>query len=176
MDFYHDGNHLTTGQCTTLHWVVQSATDVTLDGNPVDHQGFDYECPQSTTTYVLLAWNANGQVRDEITITVSPRSPTGSATFDLRASCNLAFGGTGYQFFVTNIQVQYPGQQSDPVTFDAYVGDPGSMVLVGSVDVPPLYLNFASSWPYMTDKPCCEIIIRDNDDLNPANDSYSRCY
>ncbi|HEY71212.1 MAG TPA: CSLREA domain-containing protein [Anaerolineae bacterium] len=75
MDFYDDGNYLLLGQCTTLHWEVQNAETILLNGNPVDPQGLEYVCPQSTTTYILLAWNASEQVQQAITVEVDLGEP-----------------------------------------------------------------------------------------------------
>lgn len=75
MDFYDDGDYLLLGQCTTLHWEVLNADQVRLNGDPVDPQGIEYVCPQSTTTYILLAWNLNQQAQEAITIEVDFGGP-----------------------------------------------------------------------------------------------------
>jgi CSLREA domain-containing protein len=75
MDFYDDGDYLILGQCTTLHWEVLNAEAVMLNFNPVDPQGHEYVCPQSTTTYILLAWNLNQQAQEAITIEVDYGAP-----------------------------------------------------------------------------------------------------
>jgi len=138
MDFYDDGNNLTLGQCTTLHWEVQNATSVTLNGSQVDPQGFDYECPQSTTTYVLQAQNASEQVQEEITIEVSLLQPAAApATYDLTAFC-WSPPTDHFVFSAIIFHVEYPEQTTVPITFDAYTGDLGNLILVDSIDVPSL--------------------------------------
>jgi CSLREA domain-containing protein len=75
MDFYDDGDFLLPGQCTTLHWEVLNADAVMLNFSPVDPQGVEYVCPQSTTTYILLAWNLDQQAQEAITIEVGLGDP-----------------------------------------------------------------------------------------------------
>jgi len=75
MDFYDDGDYLLLGQCTTLHWLVRNATSVMLNGAPVEAQGLEYTCPQSTTTYILQAWNASEQKQEAITVQVELGEP-----------------------------------------------------------------------------------------------------
>jgi hypothetical protein len=55
IDFYADSLMLQSGQCTNLHWAVQGAFSVRLDGQPVDPNGQRQVCPQATSTYRLEA-------------------------------------------------------------------------------------------------------------------------
>jgi hypothetical protein len=81
MEFYDDGNYLLLGQCTTLHWEVQNAANVMLNGVEVDPQGLEYVCPESTMTYILTAWNDDEIAVEAITIEVEllhpPAAPVG---------------------------------------------------------------------------------------------------
>jgi CSLREA domain-containing protein len=81
MEFYDDGNYLLLGQCTTLHWEVQNAENVLLNGVEVDPQGLEYVCPELTTTYILMAWNDDEQAVEAIMIEVQllqpPAAPVG---------------------------------------------------------------------------------------------------
>jgi hypothetical protein len=181
VNFHDDGNQLTLGQCTTLHWTVENAVDVTLNGDPVDPQGYDYECPQTTTTYVLLAWNAAEQVQEEITISVQTAV---SPNFDLQAWCYFYHesdtGNDFFFFFVSSSQDSLG--ISGPVTYDKYLGDLNDMVKRGaSIPVDPLSPGESSPKvsihlhdPY-ADAQCCRIVIRGNSDKYPSNDSYESC-
>jgi hypothetical protein len=81
--FTDDGHDLTYGQCTTLHWTVENATHITLNGNPVEAQGLEYTCPETTTTYILLAWNTQEQQQEAITVYVYLQPPTAPAQFSI---------------------------------------------------------------------------------------------
>jgi hypothetical protein len=67
---------LTPGACTTLRWWVSDATQLTLDGTPVNAQEQRQICPPTTQRLVLTAANAAGQTVREITVRVSGSSPT----------------------------------------------------------------------------------------------------
>ncbi len=113
MEFYDDGHELIFGQCTTLHWIVENATSISLNGDSVEPQGLEYICPQSTTTYILHAQNAEEQKLEAITIEVyliqPPASPAQLSIF--RRACNpstyvmelewidMAHNETGYRVY-----------------------------------------------------------------------------
>jgi CSLREA domain-containing protein len=80
MDFYDDGNYLLLGECTTLHWEVQNAENVMLNGVSVDPQDLEYVCPESTMTYILMAWNDDEQAVEAITIEVEILQPPAAPT------------------------------------------------------------------------------------------------
>jgi hypothetical protein len=69
-------SELTPGACTTLQWWVSDATQLTLDGTPVNAQEQRQICPPATQRFVLVAANAAGQTIREITVRVSGSSPT----------------------------------------------------------------------------------------------------
>jgi hypothetical protein len=54
---------------------VLNAEAVMLNFTPVDPQGHEYVCPQSTTTYILLAWNLDQQAQEAITVEVEQEPP-----------------------------------------------------------------------------------------------------
>jgi hypothetical protein len=59
-----------SGECTPLEWGTQGATEVTLNGEPVDQGGVREVCPQATTNYRLTA-RAGDQVQErEVTVNV----------------------------------------------------------------------------------------------------------
>jgi CSLREA domain-containing protein len=89
IEFTDDGHDLTYGQCTTLHWTVENATHITLNGNPVEAQGLEYTCPETTTTYILLAWNDDEQQQEAITVYVFLQPPTAPVQFSIGSrTCN----------------------------------------------------------------------------------------
>ena len=67
---------LTPGACATLRWWVSDATQLTLDGTPVNAQEQRQICPPTTQRFILAAVNAAGQTVREITVRVSGTSPT----------------------------------------------------------------------------------------------------
>jgi hypothetical protein len=79
IDFRADGMMLQPGQCTNLHWNVQGAFSVRLDGQPVDPNGQRQVCPNATTTYRLEADAGDRVEMREVTIQVeggNPPAPT----------------------------------------------------------------------------------------------------
>lgn len=177
VDFYRDGAQLTAGQCTTLHWLVQNATEVTLDGNPVDHRGFEFKCPQSTTTYTLQASNTAGQVQKELTVSVSQPSAASRPSYDLAASCWYSYDcwTEAYCRFFQVLSSRDSSGTSYPIVVDLYVGQPGSLSLVQSTNVSPLEPGQGVTLYYGGLVQCCQIVLRNNYDLDPGNDSYLSC-
>jgi hypothetical protein len=177
VDFYDDGDQLTIGQCTTLHWVVGNAADVSLNGNPVDDRGFEFTCPQSTTTYTLVAANAAGQVRRELTVSVSPPSSTSSPTYDLAASCWHSYEcwTEAYCRFFRVLSSRESTGTSSPIVVELYVGAPGYLSLVQSTTVSPLEPGQGVTFYYGGLVQCCQIILRNNYDLLSTNDSSISC-
>jgi hypothetical protein len=79
IDFRADNQTLQPGQCTTLHWNVQGAFNVRLDGQPVDPTGERQVCPKATTTYRLEVDAGDHVEMREVTIQVgggNPPAPT----------------------------------------------------------------------------------------------------
>jgi hypothetical protein len=59
------------GGTSTLSWRVRGAQTVTLNGEPVDHEGTLEVSPDSTATYILIADDGEGETEEhEITIIV----------------------------------------------------------------------------------------------------------
>lgn len=177
VDFYSDGDQLTIGQCTMLHWVVQNATDVTLDNNSVDHRDQEFICPPSTQTYTLLASNTAGQVQKELTIAVFQAAAESLPTYDLAASCWNSFNcwtEAECRFFRV-LSAQGSSGISYPIEIALYVGGPWSLSLVQSVNVNPLGPGQGVTLYYGGPVQCCQIILRNNHDLDPGNDSYRSC-
>ncbi|HEY71214.1 MAG TPA: CSLREA domain-containing protein [Anaerolineae bacterium] len=127
--FTDDGHDLTFGQCTTLHWTVENATHIKLNGNPVEAQGLEYTCPQSTTTYILLAWNAQEQQQEAITVYVYLEPPAMPAQFSISSrTCNekqyfltlqwidMADNETGYRVYRDGVLIATLGANADSYT------------------------------------------------------------
>jgi hypothetical protein len=177
VNFYDDGDHLALGQCTTLHWAVENATHVTLNDNPVDPQGYEYMCPEITTSYALLAWNASEQVQEEITIVVSADQPP--PPYDLAAVCIVQdYDGVLFDSYWVQCLSSPPITSPKTIHVEYWRGTPGDMYLwygtdkqfeqCGRISGPSAILPEGDS--------CCRTVITDANDSNPANDSYTYCY
>lgn len=71
VDFWVDDDSLIAGECTTLHWDVEHATAVYLDGEGVPGHATREVCPTDTTTYNLHVEAPSGNVDRSVTVTVS---------------------------------------------------------------------------------------------------------
>jgi hypothetical protein len=69
---------IASGSSSTLLWVVENATSVTIDNGvgSVDVAGTATVSPTTTTTYTLTAKNNFGQATAQATVTVVPPPPT----------------------------------------------------------------------------------------------------
>jgi hypothetical protein len=177
MDFYHDGDQLVVGQCTTLHWVVQNATEVTLDGNPVDSRGSEFTCPLSTTTYSLSASNTIGQVEKELTISVSQPTAANRPAYDLAATCMNSYScwTEAECHFFRVLSPHDSSGTSAPIVVNLYVGVRGYLSVVQSATVNPLEPGQAVILYYGGPVQCCQIVLRNNYDLDPDNDIFLSC-
>ncbi len=176
IDFYDDGNYLAPGQCTTLHWIVQNAAEVTLDNDPVDAQDYRYICPQSTRTYVLQAQNDVEQQQQSITVVIAaqPESP-GSLVYDFRALCGP------YVDLNPLFQIYFegqPGELSGPITYELYTAiDLDHFFAPDYVDSASKILDGHSySITYASPHTCCQIVLINSNDTNLANDTYTTCW
>jgi hypothetical protein len=79
INFWADSTNLTAGNCTTLHWDVEHATAVYLNGAGVAGHATQQVCPPSTATYTLHVEYAGGATDRQITINVT--APARSFTF-----------------------------------------------------------------------------------------------
>jgi hypothetical protein len=74
--FWADRDSIAAGECTTLHWAVEHATAVYLDGGGVVGHGSRKVCPGGTKTYTLHVDAPSGSVDKHVTIQVSaPADP-----------------------------------------------------------------------------------------------------
>lgn len=75
--FYANPASITAGQSSTLIWVTQGATSVTISPNvgTVNPSGSVSVSPTATTTYTLTATGPNGTVNQSATITVGSTTP-----------------------------------------------------------------------------------------------------
>jgi hypothetical protein len=80
VDLYAEPEHIIAGQCSTVHWSVENAGVVTLDGEGVQPKDARYVCPQQTETFELRVLNDSGEYAYDVTITVTQPSPTPRAT------------------------------------------------------------------------------------------------
>ncbi|MFQ5409914.1 MAG: hypothetical protein ACE5FI_16015, partial [Anaerolineales bacterium] len=71
VSFTADSTSLVARQCTTLHWSVQNATAVYLNGQGVVGQSSQQVCPGQTTIYSLHVEAPAGNVDQSITINVT---------------------------------------------------------------------------------------------------------
>ena len=81
INFNADLYLLQEGECTKLHWLVENADDVFLDGDWVDALGTRQVCPEMTTTYVLLVLSDAGEEEAFVNIEVEilPEPPDAPA-------------------------------------------------------------------------------------------------
>jgi len=65
---------ITAGQSSTLLWLVDNATKITIDNGigDVDAANTRDVTPAATTTYTITASNSFGSVQAQLTITVNP--------------------------------------------------------------------------------------------------------
>jgi hypothetical protein len=70
INFNADLYLLGEGECTKLHWLVENADDVFLDGELVDPVGARQVCPEQTTSYELLAISPTEEELAYVTIEV----------------------------------------------------------------------------------------------------------
>ncbi len=80
INFNADQYLLEEGECTTLHWQVENADEIFLDGELVEALGARNVCPETKTTYELLVISAAGEELAYVTIEVEslpepPESP-----------------------------------------------------------------------------------------------------
>lgn len=76
VNFWADRTTIVRGECTTLHWDVEYATAVYLNGEGVVGHASRNVCPQSTTTFTLRVVAPGGDVYRSITITVLEPTPS----------------------------------------------------------------------------------------------------
>jgi hypothetical protein len=60
-----------------------NADNVMLNFSPVDHQGLEYVCPQSTMMYILLAWNEQEKAVETIMVEVEHQPPAAPTQFSI---------------------------------------------------------------------------------------------
>ncbi len=103
VDFWVESNSITKGECTVLHWDVEYATAVFLNGGGVPGHGTQQVCPDSTTTYELHVEAPGGNVDRSVTVEVttppdttappvpSPAVPAEGLELDCRSKQTLAW-------------------------------------------------------------------------------------
>ncbi|NIS82229.1 MAG: hypothetical protein GTO14_18940 [Anaerolineales bacterium] len=70
INFNADSYAIDEGDCTTLRWEVENATDVFLDGKQVNALDAQHVCPTKTTTYTMLVTSPEGEKEALVTIEV----------------------------------------------------------------------------------------------------------
>ncbi|HUS69928.1 MAG TPA: hypothetical protein VM075_04030 [Anaerolineae bacterium] len=80
VDLYAEPDNVVAGQCSTVHWSVENAGVVTLNGEGVRPTDARYVCPQNTQTFELRVFNDSGEYSYEVTVRVTQPSPTPRAT------------------------------------------------------------------------------------------------
>jgi CSLREA domain-containing protein len=86
INFNADQYLLKEGECTTLHWQVENADEVFLDGELVEALGARNACPEETTTYTLLAISPFGEEQAYVTLEVEILSEPPDPPSRLRVS------------------------------------------------------------------------------------------
>ncbi|OGO09708.1 MAG: hypothetical protein A2Z66_12130 [Chloroflexi bacterium RBG_13_66_10] len=76
VNIWADRLDLQPGQCTTLHWEIDQATAVTLDGSSVAAYGSRQVCPAVSTMYRFHITGPGGGIDRELLITVAGPSDT----------------------------------------------------------------------------------------------------
>jgi hypothetical protein len=76
VDLYAEPEDIVAGQCSTVHWSVENAGVVTLNGEGVPPNDARYVCPEQTETFELRVFNDSGEYSYEVTVTVTQPSPT----------------------------------------------------------------------------------------------------
>ena len=71
IELYAGSTSLNSGECTNIQWIVHNATQIFLDGSPVDAQGSQQVCPSSTTRYTISADGPAGSDSKAIKINVA---------------------------------------------------------------------------------------------------------
>ena len=103
VDFRADHTSVIQGECTTLHWDVEYATAVYLNGGGVVGHGSQKVCPANTTTYDLHVEAPGGNIDRRVTVEVtgpddttpppvpSPVVPSDGLQIDCESSQTLAW-------------------------------------------------------------------------------------
>ena len=76
VSFWVERDSINEGECTVLHWDVEYATAVFLDGAGVGGHGTQQACPSSTRTYTLHVDAPSGNVDRSVTVNVTPLPDT----------------------------------------------------------------------------------------------------
>ncbi len=119
-DFWAERYTLQAGECTTLHWQIENAISVFLDGSPTVGTSSQPVCPVRTTTYTLRITSSSGIQERSIGILVVPAN---QAAIDFTADDYqiLAGGCTTLRWSVTGVKAVYlnnqgvSGEESTPV-------------------------------------------------------------
>jgi hypothetical protein len=109
VSFWVERDSITEGQCTVLHWDVEYATAVFLDGAGVGGHGTQQVCPSNSTTYALHVEAPSGNVDRSVSVNVtqspdttappvpSPIEPDGDAELDCSGSQEVTLRWTSVQ-------------------------------------------------------------------------------
>ena len=93
INFNADDYSLFLGECTRLRWEVLNAENAYLDGVMVPLLEAEEVCPETTTTYRLMAMNPDEEAEEQLTIEVIEQPPAPPENLTHRASC----GANGFQ-------------------------------------------------------------------------------
>lgn len=92
VNFWVEGDSITSGECTVLHWDVEYATAVYLDGEGVGGHDTRQVCPASTTTYHLHVTAPGGDVDRYVTVNVAaPPDTTPPSITKITASASTIY-------------------------------------------------------------------------------------
>jgi hypothetical protein len=131
-----DQESITAGECTLLHWGVEHATSIQLDGQAVAAQGTRQVCPTSTTTYHLRVEAPGGDVDRIVTVTVTAAPDTTPPTItNITPSAGL---------------IRPPDCDPDSVTISATITDPSG---VPKVELHYRVVGTGASWLWRSMSP-----------------------
>lgn len=117
VNFWVERNTLTLGECTTLHWDVEYATAISLNGEGVAAHGTRQVCPSSTTIYYLHVVSPAGDVERSVTVEVSaPPDTTPPTITKIRESDDPIYS--------------HPQCGANIVTITAWANDPSGIAKV----------------------------------------------
>jgi hypothetical protein len=133
VSFWVERDSITTGECTVLHWDVEYATAVYLDGEGVPGHGTREICPTTTTTYHLHVVSPAGDVDRYVTVTVKPKpTPTFTPTSTPTHTPTPTVPPDTEPPTITNITesddpIKEPPCEPNKVTISAKVTDPSGV-------------------------------------------------
>ncbi len=89
VDFWVEATTVNAGSCTVLHWQVDYATAVYLDGAGVEGVGARQVCPAQAQTYTLRITHAGGELQQQVSVMVQSPPTATPATITITPTPSL---------------------------------------------------------------------------------------